>query len=66
MPAGKQSVAVEVYNSLGQKALTLLNGEQTAGSHEVALAPVQALAAGTYLVTLRVGQYLSTQRVVVQ
>jgi hypothetical protein len=66
VPAGKQAVTVDVYNSLGQKALSLLNTNQTAGSYDVALQPLQTLAAGTYMVTLRVGQELSTHRVVVQ
>ncbi|MDB5233206.1 MAG: hypothetical protein JWR44_199 [Hymenobacter sp.] len=66
VPAGAQPVSVEVYNSLGQKSLSLLNTTQTAGSHELALTPLQQLAAGPYLVTLRVGSQLSTHRVVVE
>jgi hypothetical protein len=61
-----QSVTVEVHNGLGQKALSLVNATQSAGRHEVALAPMQGLAAGSYLVTLRVGQHLSRHRVVVE
>lgn len=61
-----QAVSVEVYNSLGQKALSQLNTTQAAGSHELGLAPLQQLAAGSYLVTLRVGSQLSTHRVVVE
>ena len=66
VPGAAQPVAVDVYNSLGQKALSLLDATQSAGSHEVALAPLQQLAAGYYLVTLRVGSRLSTHRVVVE
>ena len=62
----RQPVSVEVYNSLGQKAMSLLSDSQTAGRHEVNLAPVQKLAAGPYLVTLRVGNQLSSHRVMVQ
>lgn len=62
----RQPVSVEVYNSLGQKAMSLLSDSQAAGRHEVNLAPVQKLAAGPYLVTLRVGNQLSSHRVMVQ
>ncbi|TGE23582.1 T9SS type A sorting domain-containing protein [Hymenobacter metallicola] len=60
------AVAVDVYNSLGQKVLNLLNDAQAAGAHTVALSPLRQLTAGSYLVTLRVGSQLSTHRVVVE
>jgi hypothetical protein len=66
VPSGTQPVAVDVYNTMGQKALTLLNTTQSAGAQALSLQPLQQLAAGTYLVTLRVGQELSTHRVVVE
>lgn len=66
VPTGTQPVNVDVYNPLGQKALTLLNTTQAAGAQALSLQPLQKLAAGTYLVTLRVGQELSTHRVVVE
>ncbi len=62
-----QPVTVTAYNSLGQPALTLLDGAtQPAGDHLLALAPLQRLAAGVYLLQVRAGNQLSTQRVVVQ
>lgn len=62
-----QPVTVTAYNSLGQPALTLLDGAtQPAGDHQMALAPLQRLAAGVYLLQVRAGNQLSTQRVVVQ
>ena len=61
-----QPVSVEVYNSLGQKSLSLLNATQGAGQHEVALTALKGLAAGPYLVTLRVGSQQSSHRVVVE
>lgn len=62
-----QPVTVTAYNSLGQPALTLLDGAtQPAGDHLLALAPLQRLAAGMYLLQVRAGNQLSTQRVVVQ
>ena len=62
-----QPVTVTAFNSLGQPALTLLSGAtQPAGAHSLALAPLQRLAAGMYLLQVRAGDQLSTQRVVVQ
>lgn len=66
VPGGAQLVSLDVYNSLGQKALGLLDATQTAGSHTAALAPVQKLAPGAYLVLLRVGTQLNSHRVVVE
>lgn len=66
VPGVATPVSVDVYNSLGQKALTLLAATQAAGAHTLELAPLQRLSAGTYLVALRVGSQLSTQRVVVE
>jgi hypothetical protein len=63
---GSQPVSVEVFNSLGQRVLSLLNAEQAAGPHAAALAPLQQLAAGTYLVKLQVGRELTSRRVVVE
>ncbi len=62
-----QPVTITAFNSLGQAALTLLDGaSQPAGAHTLALAPLQRLAAGVYLLQVRTGNQLSTQRVVVQ
>lgn len=62
-----QPVTITAFNSLGQTALTLLDGaSQPAGAHTLALAPLQNLSAGVYLLQVRSGSQLSTQRVVVQ
>ena len=59
-------VTVTAYNALGQRALTLLdNATQPAGEHSLALAPLQDLAAGMYLLRVQAGRQFSTQRVVV-
>ncbi|QKG55305.1 T9SS type A sorting domain-containing protein [Hymenobacter sp. BRD128] len=64
---GAQPVTVTAYNSLGQAALTLLDAAaQPAGEHSLALAPLQQLAAGVYLLQVRAGSQLTSQRVVVQ
>ncbi|MGI4875444.1 MAG: T9SS type A sorting domain-containing protein [Janthinobacterium lividum] len=60
-------VTVTAYNSLGQLALTLLtDAPQTTGEHNLALAPLQKLAAGVYLLQVRTGNQLSTRRVVIE
>lgn len=64
--SGTQPVSVEVYNALGQRVLNLLNADQAAGPHTAALAPLQKLAAGSYLVKLQVGTELTSRRVVVE
>ncbi|MDO7845500.1 T9SS type A sorting domain-containing protein [Hymenobacter sp. M29] len=66
VPAGAQPVTVEVYNSLGQKALSLLNTTQATGKHELPLTALRQLAAGPYVVMLRVGSQQSSHRVVVE
>lgn len=63
---GPQPVSVDVYNALGQRVLSLLNADQAAGPRTVALAPLQKLAAGSYLVKLQVGAQLTSRRVVVE
>ena len=60
-------VSITAYNSLGQRALTLLDAAtQPVGEHDLALAPLQNLAAGIYLLRVQAGSQLSTQRVVVR
>ena len=60
-------VSITAYNALGQRALTLLDGaSQGVGEHTLALAPLQGLAAGMYLLRVQAGSQLSTQRVVVR
>lgn len=65
VPAGTQPVSVEVYNSLGQRVLNLLNADQSAGAHTASLAALRQLAAGSYLVKLQVGRELTSRRVLV-
>lgn len=63
---GAQPVSVEVYNSLCQQVLSLLQADQQPGQHVASLAALRQLAAGNYLVKLRVGTQLTSRRVVVQ
>ncbi|MGI4864769.1 MAG: T9SS type A sorting domain-containing protein [Janthinobacterium lividum] len=60
-----QPVTVEAFNSLGQRAALLLDATQAPGEHSVALAPLHQLAPGVYLVRVRAGSQLTSQRVVV-
>ena len=62
VPAGTQSVALNVYNSLGQRVRTLSGGLQ-AGRQQLALS---RLPAGAYLVKLQIGDQLTSRKVVVE
>lgn len=59
--AGQKDVALEVYNLMGQRVRTLVAGKQT-GAQTIALSELKA---GTYLVKLRVGDQMTSQKVVV-
>ena len=62
VPAGRQSVSLEVYNALGQRVRTLAATEQS-GAQQF---PLGSLPAGSYLVKLQVGEQLTSRKVVVQ
>ncbi|MDB5271336.1 MAG: Por secretion system C-terminal sorting protein [Hymenobacter sp.] len=67
VPAGRQPVALAVYNALGQRVRALagpeLAGPELAGRQQVALG---SLPAGAYLVKLQIGDQLTSRKVVVQ
>lgn len=54
-------VQIEVYDVLGRRVATLVDGILAAGRHEVTWSP-QGLPAGLYLVRLTVGNVVLTQR----
>ena len=58
-------VSVEVYNTLGRKVQTLVVGTESAGQHQVKF-EAGKLASGTYLLKVKTGESVSTQRVVLQ
>ena len=61
-----QPVTVAAFNSLGQRAALLLDAApQAPGEHSVALAPLQRLSPGVYLVRVQAGSQLTSQHVVV-
>ena len=62
---GTQPVAVRVLDLVGREVRTLLNAPQPAGFHELK-AGLNDLAAGSYLVQVRVGDKVATRRLAVQ
>jgi hypothetical protein len=61
VPAGQQPVSLEVYNSLGQRVRSVANATQS-GSQQYSLGD---LAAGSYLVKLKIGDQMTSRKVVV-
>ncbi|GAB3857537.1 hypothetical protein GCM10028822_31390 [Hymenobacter terrigena] len=62
VPAGRQPVALAVYNALGQRVRAWASAEQ-AGTQQLALG---SLPAGAYLLKLQIGDQLTSRKVIVQ
>ena len=62
LPQGS-NVLLVVYNSLGERVATLVDGPQSAGVHEVSFNG-NALASGMYLYRLRAGSYQETRKMI--
>ena len=60
--SGQQEVALEVFNSLGQRVRTLAAGKQS-GIKEYSLS---GLSSGAYFVKLQVGEQSTSQKLIVQ
>lgn len=62
------NVKLEVFNMLGQRVTTLVDGELTAGRHTVSFygesSDGDELPSGVYLYRLRTGEYSSTRKMV--
>jgi serine protease AprX len=56
-------VSLAVYNTLGQRIKTLVNGEQEAGYHELQF-KADGLASGLYIYRLETETGILTQRMV--
>ncbi|MBI4535296.1 MAG: T9SS type A sorting domain-containing protein, partial [Ignavibacteriae bacterium] len=54
-------VTLKVYDLLGREVSTLVNGEQAAGSYEVAFR-ANDLANGTYFYKLQAGSFTSVKK----
>ncbi|HQT92483.1 MAG TPA: T9SS type A sorting domain-containing protein [Candidatus Kryptobacter bacterium] len=57
-------VTITVYDVLGRKVKTLVDGRQTPGEHSVTF-DGRGLASGVYFYTLSAGQYLATRKMLV-
>ena len=57
----KSTVALIVYNTLGQLVAQLVNGEQEAGYHEVQF-DGRSLATGVYFYRIQAGDFVQTRR----
>ena len=56
-------VSLIVYNLLGQEVMTLVDGEMSAGAHEVKFNALN-LSSGVYLYRIRAGDFVATKRLV--
>ena len=56
-------VALEVYNLLGQKVVTLVDREQKAGTYQT-MFDAHGLSSGVYVYILRQGDYTATKKLV--
>ncbi len=57
------NVQIVVYNLLGQKIATLVNARQAPGNYNISF-NAKNLSVGTYFYTLRVGDFVSTKKMV--
>jgi hypothetical protein len=57
-------VDIKIYNTLGQRVLTLVSEQQAAGTHEVPF-DATGLASGVYYYRLAMGPYAETRRLTV-
>ncbi len=55
-------VRISVYNALGQRAETLMDGRLPAGKHAVRWIPDRTLASGMYMARLQIGERSQTER----
>ncbi len=61
--AGSEYVTLKVYDVTGREVATLVDGNRTAGVHEVAFEP-KNLASGMYIYRITAGRYVETRKLV--
>ncbi len=57
------TVSLQIFNSLGQKIVTLVNKEQAPGNYSVQF-NAENLPSGVYFYTLRAGDFVSTRKMI--
>lgn len=55
------NVDITVYNSLGQKVMTLFNGQREAGYHQITFDGAK-LSSGSYIYTIKAGNFTATRK----
>ena len=60
----RSNVTLAVFNTLGQKVASLVQGEQEAGYHEVRF-DASGLSSGVYLYSLTAGGFVRTMKLVI-
>ncbi len=55
------NVDITVYNSLGQKVMTLFNGQREAGYHQVTF-NAENFPSGSYIYTIKAGNFTATRK----
>ncbi len=57
------NVDITVYNSLGQKVITLFNGQREAGYHQVTFNAAN-FPSGSYIYTIKAGNFTATRKMI--
>ena len=60
----RSHVIMSIYNTLGQRVATLVNGDQEAGYHEVRF-DAHSLASGAYFYRMQAGSFVQTKKLLV-
>ena len=61
----KSTVTLVVFNTLGERVATLIEGDQSAGVHEVVFNAAR-LSSGVYFYRMRAGNFIETKKLVVE
>lgn len=62
--AARQAVSLEIFNLLGQRVASLVEGVESQGPHRVVWTPGATIASGVYFCRLRAGSFSSTRTMV--